>query len=457
MAKKVQIDKVVSLDDKEWLGKWPVRTDVEVVYDEDVDVYLPNGALAVVYRRGVLKSTLPIEEGGVLTVDNYDYWKWVSRALCSDQRGYAAGKDIVTNPDIRLTKGQVRFIQAATRSRNPLVDEVIAREMIQDTAPDRNTYYIKKVADAGLVDVEEIEKWDKIVRKKNVDPQTRQEAIANRNKAKLAWFYNWFETVWVPAEDRAAVAKEARKKYVTTQPRGNRSFSNVLGAIDRSGRMPYGRLTKTTTDRYEDFAANAPFYHEVNELMKVNLPEAYKVLNDRFSVIKDERCNLFGTAFTTLTVNNNFQVAYHRDGNNAVGAVAALAVMEKGDWEGGEFVFPELKIGFQLRKGDILIGDNQGLIHGMLPFSPSDMEAAGAENIMFVFYQRDNIVKMDDLDCEECRRQFMLYNVEHNQHHGTGEPLWSGIYKGMWTSPEWTEFKKMKNMEHCSNTNYWCT
>ena len=170
--------------------------------------------------------------------------------------------------------------------------------------------------------------------------------------------------------------------------------------------------------------------------------------------MKDERYNLFGTAFTTITINNNFQVAYHRDGNNAEGAVAALAVIEKGDWTGGEFVFPELRIGFDIREGDIFIGDNQGLIHGMLPF---EFLSPDAENIMYVFYQRDNIIKMDDLDCEDCRKRFMDHNVIHNQHKGTGEPKWSGSWPGMWTSPEWEAFKTKQGMAHCSNTNYWCT
>ena len=153
------------------------------------------------------------------------------------------------------------------------------------------------------------------------------------------WFYNWFDTVWVPAEDRPAAARAAKKKYNTIQPRSNRCYSNVLGTIDRSGRLPYGRLTASTVKRYDEFVENKDFYHEVDGLMAELMPVPHKVLSERFAKVKDERYNLFGTAFTTITINNNFQVAYHRDGNNAEGAVAALAVMEKGDWTGGEFVF----------------------------------------------------------------------------------------------------------------------
>jgi hypothetical protein len=224
-------------------------------------------------------------------------------------------------------------------------------------------------------------------------------------------------------------------------------------------------LTSRAEKRWEDFERNTPFYTEVNNIFKETLPEKYKVLNERFSHVKDKRYNLFGTAFTTITVNYNFQVAYHRDGNNAKGAVAALAVMESGDWTGGEFVFPELNIGFNLREGDILIGDNQDLMHGMLPFSHPDMRwgsynhKPSAENIMFVFYQRDKIIGLDSLDCENCRKEFLEYSAIHHKEKGTGEPKWAGSFPGMWISPEWQAFKESHGFtdETCSNTNYWNT
>lgn len=465
MTRRIDIPEVLSLDDKQVLGAWPKREDIDEIIHEDVDVYLPNGELAIVFRVGALKSTIPVEKGGTLTPERFDYWKWVSRALLTDQRGFAAGKEIVTNPEIRLTIGQNEFFSLATKAKNPLTDEDEAVKILQDIRPSRTTYYVKKTEADGLVNLEKVEEWDSICRRRNVDPDERKEATARRNAEKLAWFYNWFEDVWLKAEDRPEAAKAARKRYITSQPRSNRCYSNVLGTIDRSGRLPFGRLTVSTLKRWEEFESNRDFYHEVNDIFRETHPDKFEVLSKRFADVKDERYNLFGTAFTTITINNNFQVAYHRDGNNAEGAVAALAVMEEGDWSGGQFVFPELRIGFDIREGDIFIGDNQGLIHGMLPFEPEDMTAADAQNVMFVFYQRDRIIQMDDLDCESCRKAFMDHNVSHNQHKGTGEPKWTGSWPGMWTSPEWEEFKKSqpdpkdptKTLERCSNTNYWCT
>jgi len=457
MVRKVQIEKIQECPDKEWLGRWPEASDIDEIFHEDVDVYLPSGELSIVFRVGALKSTLPLDKGGNLTPENHQYWQWVSKDLLTDQRGNAAGRDIVSNPEIRVTKGQWEFFLRATRAKKALVDLEEARMIIaSDSKPDRNTYYINKVEADGLVDLNEIKKWDAIVRKKKTSPAEKEEAKANRNVAKLKWFNNWFEKEWVPAteENRVAVAKAGRKRYITSQPRANRCLSNVLGTIDRTGRIPYGRLTASTIKRWDEFEANQPFYHEINDLLKETMPDKFAVLDERFSKVKDHRYNLFGTAFTTITINNNFRVAYHRDGNNAQGAVAAVCVMEQGVYEGYEFVFPELGIGFDIREGDVFVGDNQGLIHGMLPLKN---QSEDAENVMFVFYQRDRITMMEDLECENCRKEFMAYAVVNLTHKGTGEPKWAGSWEGMWISPEWNEFKENNKMERCSNTNYWCT
>ena len=430
-----------------------------------MDVYSPSGELALVFRVGALKSTIPVSEGGKLTDEGYKYWRWVAKTPPgTDQRGMAAGKELHTQPENRLTLGQWEFFLSATRGKNPVIDEEEARQII-DSNPEgsRNTYYIGKVEEDGFVDMEEVKKWHSIVRKSSVQGQARVEATANRNRAKLAWFEKWFETVWVPSKDRAATAAAAKKRYITGQPRSNKAFSSLMGFSDRSGRIPYGRLTARTEARWDEFAGNTPFYLEVNDIFKETMPVKFDVLNERFKQVKDMKYNLFGTAFTTITVNYNFQVAYHRDGNNAKNAVAAIAVMGSGDWSGGEFVFPELRLGFNVRQGDILIGDNQKLIHGMLPFNHSDMRwgdyghKGSAEHIMFVFYQRDNIINLDDFECESCRKDFMKYCVTNLREKDKGEATWGGSWPGMWTSDEWQKFKASKGMERCSDTNRWQT
>jgi hypothetical protein len=455
MVRQIHLKELRSCPDKKYLGHYPKPGDVSEIIHEDVDVYLPSGELCIAYRVGAVKHAIAESRGGLLTPENLKYWQWVSKDLSTDQRGDAAGKEIVTNPEIRVTLGQWEFFKEATKGSGVATLEQARAIAASNTCPSRQTFYVNKVLASGLVDTEELERLETILNRKTKYTYEEQvEARRLRDIGRLAWFDNWLVQVWDKAEDKVAAAKEAKAFYVTGQPRSNRCLSNVLGTMDRSGRIPYGRLSASTTKKYEEFEANKPFYHEINDLLREHLPDKFKVLNDRFSHVADYRYNLFGTAFTTITINNNFQVAYHRDGNNAQGAVAVLTVMEIGEWSGGQFLLPETGLGFELREGDVFIGDNQGLIHGMLPI---EQHSADAENIMFVFYQRDRVVMLDDLECETCRKEFLEHCAKNLKHKGTGEPKWAGSWEGMWKSEEWKEFKLNKAMERCSETNYWCT
>lgn len=453
MVLTVTIDKLTKFSDAQILGTWPTSEQYDRIIKEDADVYY-DGELAITFRKNVCSSTLPADKGGSLTADNFDYWSWASRSLATDQRGHAAGRDIFTNPEIRLTLGQCEFFQLATKGK--ITDLESALEIVnKDARPSRTTYFINKAESDGLVDLEALAEVNAIVRRKaKFTVQEVADATIVRNTIKLGWFDKWLRTVWAVAPDKTAAAIAGKKRYVTSQPRANRCLSNVLGTIDRSGRVPWGRLTKSTENKYEEFESNKPFYNEINALVAQYHPEKHAILNERFASVKDEKYNLFGTAFTTITVNNNFAVAYHRDGNNAENAVAAIAVMEKGGYAGGEFIFPELRLGFDIREGDVLIGDNQGFIHGMIPFK---METHDAENVMFVFYQRDGIIRLDDQECEMCRKDFMTHSAKNFKQYGTGEPKWAGSFPGMWVSAEWKDFKKEAGLDRCSETNYWGT
>ena len=297
MVREIHLKELYGFGDKANHGKFPTKKDYDEVIDEDCDVYLPDGSLAVVFRKGAIKSLAS------LTPESKDYrfWRWASRSLLSDQRGSAAGRELTTNVEIRVTQGQKDFFSIATKKEISLEE---ALSLAANTTPTVTTYFIGKTEADGLVDLEEIERWDSLVRKKNTPPKERAEAIAKRNAAKLAWFENWLLTVWSKAEDKVKAAKVAKKRYVSSQPRGNKAYSAVFGAITRSGRTPFGRLTAPTLAKWEEFQEQKKVFHEVNELLKQHVPEKWEMLNERFSKVKDERYNLFGTVFTSFTINN---------------------------------------------------------------------------------------------------------------------------------------------------------
>ncbi len=444
MVRTIKLDQLQSFD-KNKLGDRPTLNDCKELINEDCDIYAPDGTLVVAFRKAAVKSASEISPGK----KDYEYWRWACRSLLSDQRGMASGKEIYTNIEIRTTYGQNEFLSLAAKGKVSSLKEAL--EIIEaDSRPSRTTYYVGKAEKAGYVDLEEVEKWDSLVRKKSTPFELRTEAILKRRIAKLAWFDYWLRNEWATAEDKVSAAKQCKKTFVTNQPRSNKTYSAVLGTIDRSGRTPFGRLTSPTMERYSDFESFAPFYKEVDSLVKSLFPSEWDILSDRFNTVKDERYNLFGTIYTSITCNYNFPTFYHLDGNNAKNAVAALVTFDKGDYEGMDFVMPELGFAFHMRHGDILIGDNQGYVHGQTEFIAKDDTA---ENLTLVFYQRDSITLLDDLDCEACRRSFMAYVLENHPERSNGEAKWTGSFPGMWSSPEWLTYKKLQDKEHCSNTN----
>lgn len=448
--REIYLEKLVEFD-KERLGERPMREDVEEIIDEDVNVYGPDGTLVVAFRKGFFKEKYGITPGS----KEYNYWRWACRSLLSDQRGLASGKEIYTNVEIRVTHGQNEFMRKALKGEVANLGDAL-KIINDDPRPSQTTYYVGKAEKAGLVDLEEVERWDGLVRKKSTSFEDKQKAILNRNKAKLAWFENWLRRDWAVAGDKIQAAKDCKKTFFTSQPRSNKTYSAVLGTIDRSGRTPFGRLTSPTMERYEEFESFKEFYKDVDSFVKDNFPKEYELLWNRFQNVKDDRYNLFGTIYTSITANFSFPTFYHYDGSNAKNAVATLVTFDKGNYEGMEFLLPQLGLGFKMRMGDVLTADNQNFAHGQTEFVPLEDEA---ENLTLVYYSRDSVITLDSLECETCRREFMGYIAENHPELGTGEEKWAGSFVGAWNSKYWEDYKVLRSREggydytKCSNTN----
>ena len=116
---------------------------------------------------------------------------------------------------------------------------------------------------------------------------------------------------------------------------------------------------------------------------------------------------------------------------------------------------PALRLAFDIRKGDFLVGDNQGLMHGQtLQQNKSD----DADNIIFVFYAREGMTKLDTFENECCRKEFVQFakaNFADKYQKNSGGKF-MGIFPEMWVSDEWNEFKATR-CPNASNTNYWYT
>ena len=442
MVREIHLTELRQCKDKDWLGKFSDEADYDEVIDHDCDIYAPDGTLVLCFRKQALESLMDITE------ERHNYWRWASTHSSSVNRGDAAGTDLANTSGMRFTRGQVTFFSRAKKGEfdDATVEECMA---YVDADPKWNVWHYapKWVKDDGLVDLDRVEIMEEAY-KTNKTQANLDALVDERGK----WFRNWIETRFVTAEDRRAEARRAEKKYKGAQA-WNPCASNVVGAIDRQALVPWARLTATTQADVEGFEREAPFFREADGLFKQLMPENHKYLYDKFQKVADPRYNLFDTAFTSVTINNNFRVAYHRDKLNCKGGIALLSCLDTGSYDGYEFIFPEMRLAFEIRHGDFLCGDNQGYIHGMGPMRNASPDA---ESIWFVFYSKERLQFVDDLECEMCRKNFKRFCRDNHPHMGNGKPSWSGISAGMWVSEEWEDYKAI----HCpeaSNTNWTCT
>ena len=447
MVRQIHLTTLRECPDKEWLGRFSTHDDYDEVITEDVDVFLPDGTLVLVFRKKALKTLVDI------TPERYDYWKWVSLDSGSVNRGDAAGSEIIHDTEKRLTKSQDFFLLRASKGEfDKSTPEEVESFLNENTKWALWHYQPKWVKEDGLVEVELVEDLEKRFKDKTLTESERKKVSQELTVERGKWFNNWVETKFLPSENRTEEAKRARKRYLGSQS-WNTCASNVVGALDRQAIIPWARLTATTQKKWESFEAEAPFFREADRLFKKLMPANHKFLYDRFKEVKDPRFNLFDTAFTTVTVNYNFRVAYHRDKFNCKGGTAILSCISKGEYNGFGLIFPQMRLVFDIRHGDFLCGDNQGYIHGQMPL---EKVTPDAESIWFVFYSKERLRFVDDLDCELCRRDFRSFASKNLTHKGNGKPSWGGIWPEMWISPEWDDYKS-KNCPEASNTNWTMT
>jgi len=439
---------------KDMLGTRPTEKDYDRLLTGNTLVYL-DGKRVVAFLKSAFTELTKIEPG----TESYNYWRWVSRDLHSDQRGLVGGKEIVTDTAFRLTNGQVAFFRQVAKGKVTTLDEV-KEVLAANPGVSRTSLYSKKILDSGFVDRERVLELESTLRKKSTSEEVRVSAAAERDELRSGWFENWLET-WLLADDKVKYAEESYKEFVSLQTRSNKVHSNVLGFMDRSARLPFGRLSSSTNKKYDLFVSQKDFYKQASNLYKDALPDEWKFINKVMKGCKDERYTLMGTnTFSTITINYNFPTYFHYDGNNNPRGVAVLTALTNESYEGekfdgSHFVFPELRLAFDVRKGDFLVGDNCNLMHGQ---TEQVNKTDDAENIFFVFYARDGMAKLDDYESECCRREFIRFSQENyaDRYQKNSAGKFSGVFPSMWVSDEWDEYRG-KHCPNASRNNYWYT
>lgn len=181
--------------------------------------------------------------------------------------------------------------------------------------------------------------------------------------------------------------------HVNHKNEGKRSksdavHSTIVGYIDSPNNKYPCRLTQFSSKHFDTYHNSMEFIHIIDDAFKNTLPTQYK--NQRTLADNTKYC-IKDTAFSTLTVNYNFQTALHVDKGDCIDGFGVM-VVSSNNIEGGHLIFPRYDIGIVVSEGDILFMD----VHEYHCNSAITYLTEDAYRMSFVFYLRTRL-----LDCSQ--------------------------------------------------------
>jgi hypothetical protein len=186
----------------------------------------------------------------------------------------------------------------------------------------------------------------------------------------------------------------------------NIAQSNIAGYYDRpsryqvkkDGRAPpiKCRITEFTAKNPEKWAATLPLLRCASNQFKKLVPQAYKRQMQRAT--QTAAFQIPETAFSTITVNYDWQTACHTDKGDFMDGYGNLIVLEKqyccntksnctesNGYKGGYIGFPQWGIAVDVRQGDFLAMD----VHQW----HCNTEIIGSGRLSIVCYLRNDMIK----------------------------------------------------------------
>jgi len=174
--------------------------------------------------------------------------------------------------------------------------------------------------------------------------------------------------------------------------------SNIFGYFDKfspkhkykmtqAGKRlsPEVRICAWNEQNPDEYLKTLPFLNEIDRQYQRLVPDAYTKQKEKADelVMRVDK-----TAFTTITTNVNFQTALHYDKGDDPDGFGNLAVIQRGNYKGGETCFVQYGVGFNVRSGDVLFMNTHRL-HGNLPLYLEE----DAVRLSIVCYLRLNLWK----------------------------------------------------------------
>ena len=146
------------------------------------------------------------------------------------------------------------------------------------------------------------------------------------------------------------------------------------------------RLTTFTRDKPELWAAGQPWLQAIAAAHKSLAPKEYALqLKAAKRVMPEFRIK--DTAFTTVTVNHNWQTRTHTDSGDFEDGLGNLSVSGNENWTGGYLGFPRFRVALNMRPGDFCVMR----VHEFHCNTPIKKTAPDGTRLSFVLYLRENM------------------------------------------------------------------
>jgi hypothetical protein len=159
-----------------------------------------------------------------------------------------------------------------------------------------------------------------------------------------------------PVEIQGHSARYIQNGKVSKMRVNNNVFSSVLGYFDATPFMKLPcRLTSYTMRFWKYYNHGLPFIRAIDKCFATLVPDRH-TLQEKAAKQKP-LLHITDTAFSSVTINRNFRTALHKDAGDFKEGYGNLSVLERGDYHGGYTLFPQYKIGFNVRTGDFLAMD----------------------------------------------------------------------------------------------------
>lgn len=187
-----------------------------------------------------------------------------------------------------------------------------------------------------------------------------------------------------------------RNRTTTQDGRIARVPSATIGSFDPTAPVrPYCRLTAFSRKEGEKYEGLFPLFQEIGALFQKEVPDRW-ARQMEFAQSTRPEWVVPGTPFTTITVNNTYPTGVHKDKDDLDEGFSTLACLRFGDFTGGILVFPEYRVGVDMRHGDVLLMD----AHEWHGNTALQLHTEDAERISVVCYYRTGMASCGTMDEE---------------------------------------------------------